>query len=188
MPNAKLKIAAITDFQTTIGMSTADYAVFQCSTEQNDLINVAITHNALAKKAGIRDVASFDSLVGSTIIATKSTDPKTGLIEEADERLQNVLNGTYGVLLLNSSNCAIAKSELLTTSTQNMQANIQARLIIEKEKEAKLVAMQRAQDRFAAKLAAQKAQAEAKAETPSTPEVVADDAVVVESEAAPLEF
>lgn len=161
MANVKLQIASIADYNTTIGKSIQDYAVLECVTPEQELINVAVTHNALIKKAGITDISALDNLIGSHLVATKDTDIRTGEVREADARVQEVVGGTYGVLLLNSSNCSILKSESFLTKSNDMQATIKARISIEREKERKAAALEKANQRFAEKMAKLKADKEA---------------------------
>ena len=179
MANVKLQIVSIQDYDTTIGRSQQDYAVFECITPENQFVNVAVTHNALTKKAGISDISALDNLIGSSIVATRNTDINTGVVTEADERLEQVLDGTYRVFVLNSSNCSILKSDSFIAKSNEMQSSIKAKLMIEKEKERKAVALERANQRFNEKMAKLKAQQEQaiEAEVSSEieePEVVAE--------------
>lgn len=178
MANVKLQVASISDYKTTIGRSVQDYAVLECLTPDNQVVNVAITHNALSKKAGISDIGALDNLIGSTIVATKDTDIRTGEVKEADVRIQDTLNGTYGVFLLNSSNCSILKSESFVSKNNDMQATIKARITIEKEKERKALSLEKANQRFADKLAKLKADKEAAASV----EIVEEEALESEVE------
>lgn len=174
MANVKLQVASISDYNTTIGKSVQDYAVLECVTPENDIINVAVTHNALIKKAGITDISALDNLIGSHLVATKDTDIRTGEVREADARVQEVVSGTYGVLLLNSSNCSILKSESFLAKSNDMQATIKARISIEREKERKAAALEKANLRFAEKMAKLKADKEAAAVVTETVEETAE--------------
>ena len=184
MANVKLQIVSVQDYNTTIGRSQQDYAVFECITPENQFVNVAVTHNALTKKAGITDISSLDNLTGSSIVATQNTDINTGVVTEADERLEQVLDGTYRILVLNGSNCSILKSDSFTAKNNEMQSAIKAKLIIEKEKERKAISLERATQRFNEKMAKLRAQQEQAIEAEVSSEIQEAE-VVAEVEQEP---
>lgn len=160
--NSKLKVVSVDNFEQSFG--TTDYAVLSCLTESNNSIAVAITHNAL-KSRGI-NLSLLDNLVGSTIVATNSTDLTSGLVTSGSDRVQGILDGTtindnprspnFGnpitILLLNRSNCSIQKSDVLIAETKDLDSLTQSKVIMEVKKEKSLAASKRIQERLAAKM------------------------------------
>jgi hypothetical protein len=153
MASVKLKVLNVQDYSTTIGRSTQDYSTFNCATPNDETVLIAVTHNALKRKAGIDDCSSADLLIGCTLIAQDSVTDQ-GVVEEADVNIQKVLDGTWNVMVLNSRNCSIIKTENFNAEIRDLQAKVKAKVLIEREKESKLAAQKRAEERFNAKMAA----------------------------------
>lgn len=158
--NAKLTIVSVDNFSQTFG--STDYAVFTASTESNDIVNVAVTHNALRSR-GI-NIDLLDSLVGSTLIATQNTDIQTGLVTSGKERVQGLVDGTLlnpntgkpaTILLFNRSNCSLVKSELYMSDTKDLASLTQAKVQIEEKKERKIENSRRVAERMKAKASSQ---------------------------------
>lgn len=154
--NAKLTIISVENFSQTFG--STDYAVFTASTESKDIINIAVTHNALRSR-GI-NVDLLDSIVGSTLIATQNTDIQTGLVTSGKERVQSLVDGTLlnpntnkpaTILLFNKSNCSLIKSELYLSETKDLASLTQAKVQIEEKKERKIENSRRVAERMRAK-------------------------------------
>jgi len=158
--NAKLTIVSVDNFSQTFG--STDYAVLTASTESNDIINVAITHNALRSR-GI-NIELLDSIVGSTLIATQNTDIQTGLVTSGKERVQGLVDGTLmnpntnkpaTILLFNRSNCSLIKSELYMSDTKDLASLTQAKVQIEEKKERKRENARRVAERMKDKSSSQ---------------------------------
>ena len=162
MANQKLTIVSVDNFCQPIGNS--DTAVFTAETETKEFLPVAVTYNAL-KSRGI-NVDLLDNLVGSTIICTKDTNVKDGVVTEASDRVRGILDGTlinndvtsknYGkpitIMLLNRTNCSIIKSSVYVNETKDLVSTTQAKVIVEQQKEKAKVAELRGMERLRARL------------------------------------
>lgn len=152
MANQNLKLVNVDNVSQTFGQT--DYVVFNAETTDKHPIAVAITHNAL-RKTGV-DIMLVDSLVGSTVIIKDSVDNRTGLVLTAEEKVNRIVNGEinpnsgkpFSIVLCNALDCSILKSEIYLAETKDLASSISAKVVIEKEKERKLLAMKRASDRL----------------------------------------
>lgn len=176
MPNQKLTIVSVDNFEQQIGNSV--FAVFTAETETKEFLPVAITHNKL-KAQGIH-TELLDNLVGSTVICTKDTNVKNGVVLEADFRIRGILDGTlinddldsknYGkpitILLLNRTNCQIIKSNVYLAEVKDMASTTQAKVQIEEKKERALQSSRRIADRMRALAGSTPETAPKKEETP----------------------
>jgi hypothetical protein len=152
MANQNLKLVNVDNVYQTFGQT--DYVVFNAETTDKHPIAVAITHNAL-RRTGI-DIMLVDSLVGSTVIIKDSTDNRTGLVLSADEKVNRVVNAEinpntgkpFSIVLCNALDCSILKSDIYLADTKDLASSISAKVVMEKEKERKLLAMKRASDRL----------------------------------------
>lgn len=152
MANQKLKLLSLNNAEQTFG--NTDYAMFDAETADNQQLVVGITHNAL-RSSGI-NLSLLDSLMGSTLIVKDDTDIRTGELVTAEERINRVVNQEinpnsgrpYQVVLLNRANCSVMKSELYLAENKDLASSISAKVVIEKEKERKLLSAKRASDRL----------------------------------------
>lgn len=152
MANQNVKLVSVDNVNQTFGQT--DYVVFNAETTEKHPIAVAITHNAL-RRTGV-DIMLVDSLVGSTVIIKDSTDNRTGLVLTAEEKVNRVVNGEinpnsgkpFSIVLCNALECSIVKSELYLAETKDLASSISAKVNMEKEKERKLLAMKRANERL----------------------------------------
>jgi hypothetical protein len=152
MANQKLKLLALNNAEQTFGQT--DYAVFDVETADNQQIVVGITHNAL-RSSGI-NISLLDSLMGSTIVVKDDTDIRTGELVTAEERIGRVVNQEinpntgrpYQIVLLNRANCSIIKSEIYLAENKDLASSVSAKVVIEKEKERKILSAKRASDRL----------------------------------------
>ena len=180
MANQKLTIVSVDNFCQPIGNS--ETAVFTAETENKEYLPVAVTYNAL-KSRGI-NIDLLDNLVNSTIICTKDTNIKTGVVTEASDRIQGILDGTlinddvtsknYGkpitIMLLNRTNCSIIKSSMYANETKDLVSTTQAKVIVEQQKEKARVAELRGVERLRARLNPTSVAPTAKIEEPTVPQ------------------
>lgn len=152
MPNVNLKLVSVDNANQTFGQT--DYAVVNAETADKQPIVVAVTHNALTR-AGI-NLSLLDSLTGSTIVVKDDKDIRTGELSTGESKVDRVINQEmnpytgrpYQIVLLNSGNCSILKSDLYLAENKDLASSISAKVVIEKEKERKLLSAKRASDRL----------------------------------------
>lgn len=183
----ELKIVTVDNHNTTIGRGNADYATFECETPDSNIVMVAVTHNLLTRSGVQLDM--LDLLNGSTIIVNDDENRDTGEFTSAEERLENVIDGTWGILTINSANGRIKKSPLYIAETKELTASIQAKLRIEKDNVRKIDAMKRAQERYEKKLREKQAQPASQVTEPQPTETVVDETqAVLESNSDEIPF
>lgn len=175
--SVELKIVTVDNHNTTIGRGNADYATFECETPNSDIVMVAVTHNLLTRSGVQLDM--LDLLNGSTIIINDDENRDTGEFTSAEERLENVVDGTWGILTINSANGRIKKSPLYIAETKELTASIQAKLRIEKENVRKIDALKRAQERYEKKLREKQAQPVSQGTTPQPVQPTVDETEAV---------
>lgn len=160
MSQQKLTIVSVDNFNQRFGNS--DYAVFTCQTKDNNFITTAVTHNMLQRRGVNIDL--LDSLVGSTLLINDDTDIRTGEFITGEDRISGIIDGTRinpnsgkpaTILLTNSANSSLIKGELYATETKDLAAATNAKVQMEKAKERKSLAAQRAAERIRAKMAEQ---------------------------------
>jgi hypothetical protein len=152
MANVNLKLVALDNANQTFGQT--DYAMFNAETTEKQPVVVAVTHNALTR-AGI-NLSLLDSLTSSTIVVKDDTDVRSGELVTGDSKVDRVINQEinpisgkpYQIVLLNSANCSILKSDLYLAENKDLASSISAKVVIEKEKERKLLSAKRASDRL----------------------------------------
>lgn len=145
---AKLQILSVENFSQQFG--STEYAVFISETEDKQIIPVAVSHNALRSRGVNTDLLDF--LEGSTIVANDEVNISTGVFSTGKDRVQSVIDGTYGILLLNKANCSLIKSELYTEHVKDLASTTQAKLQVEERKERKFNSAKRIAERRKAKL------------------------------------
>ena len=151
--NKKLKIVDVESVNFQFQKSPlTDYVKVICSDEDGVLYNTAITHKALTNN-GIKE-PMFRKLQGTVVTVKDSADRDSGVVETAEERLENVANGTYNILTLNASNCSVLASELLETECKEYSAVVEAKVKVEMGNQKKLDALKRVQERMALKATA----------------------------------
>jgi hypothetical protein len=159
MANVNVKLVALNNANQTFGQT--DYVVFDAETADKQPLVVAVTHNALTR-ANI-NMSLLDSLMGSTVIVKDDTDVRTGEFTAGDSKVSRVINQEinpvtgrpYQIVLLNSANCSIVKSELYLAENKDFGSAVSAKVVIEKERERKLLAMQRRAERLRSALGIQ---------------------------------
>ena len=144
---AKLVLFESTNNSQIFGSS--EYAMFLAQTEDNQIVEIGITHNCLTRK-GI-DVDNLDALIGCSVITKEYTDSRTGEIVNPEDRLQKILDGEGRVMLLTSVSCTIRKSELYLVEQKEMVASINAKAKVEFARERKQKQLQQSMDRIRAK-------------------------------------
>ena len=152
MANVKINLVALNNATQTFG--NTDYAVFDAETADKQPLVLAITHNALIR-ANVKPEL-LDSLVGSSVIVKDDTDIRTGELVTAEERIGRVVNQEinpntgkpYQIVLVNSANCSVVKSELYLAEMKDLASSTNAKMLIEEKKERKLLALKRASERL----------------------------------------
>lgn len=146
-------LETVTNHQQTYG--TQDYVIFDAFTKENQPVSVGISHNAL-RRLNV-EIGLADSLKGSTVIIKDSTDIKTGLIVTAEEKVNRVVNEEinpktgrpYSLILCSSTlDFSLLKSELYVAESKDIISATNAKVVIEKDKERKLLAIKRATERL----------------------------------------
>ena len=146
---AKLTIVALDNASQFFG--TTEYAMFQCSTESNNLVVVGLSHNFLNNKR--IDEMDYDNLVDSVITTKVSTNTLTGEINNPDETLEKVLDGEYQVMLLGRPTIdSLSLSETYKLDKRELQGIIGAKMRIERENQAKREKLERARENKLAKI------------------------------------
>ena len=146
---AVLTLMELENVSTTIGTNGVDYAVFSASTEDNDIVRCGITHNLLTRLGFGTD--NLDSLIGCSVKSKVFTDNRTGEVVNPEDQLQRVLDGESSIILFNSINATVTKSDLFKIEQREMIASVNAKAKIEMQKESKAKAMQAALDRLRAR-------------------------------------
>jgi len=188
---AVLTLMELDNVSSTFGTKGTEYAMFSASTVDNEIVTCGITHNLLTRLGFGTD--NLDSLIGCQVKTKVFTDNRTGELVNPEDQLQKVLDGESTMILFNSINAVVTKSDLFKLEQKEMIASTNAKAKVEKEKEAKAVAMQRALDRLRARaLAAQQTAVEKAASLDDEDEIsasTAPDTTTVEAEPeAELEF
>jgi hypothetical protein len=159
---AKLQIVSVESFSQQFG--NTEYAVFNCETENSEFIPVAVSHNALRSRGVNPNL--LDSLLGSTLIANDEVNIITGEFSTGQDRVENVINGTYGILLLNKANSNLIKSEVFKAEMLELVSTTQAKVQTEEKKERKIDVAKRIAERRQAKAASRLAAKATETETP----------------------
>ena len=146
---AKLTIVALDNASQFFG--TTEYAMFQATTETNNLIVVGLSHNFLNNKK--IDEMDYDNLVDSIITTKTSVNSITGEINNPDDTLEKVLDGEYQVMLLGRPSIeSLALSETYKIDKRELQGIIGAKMRIERENQAKRDKLDRARANKLAKI------------------------------------
>ena len=151
---AVLTLLELDNVSSTFGTNGTEYAMFSAQTENNDVVRCGITHNLLTRLGFGTD--NLDSLIGCKIKTKVFTDNRTGELVNPEDQIQKVLDEESTLVLFNSINATIVKSDLFKIEQKEMVASTNAKAKVEMIKEAKAKAMQAAFDRLRARaLAAQ---------------------------------
>lgn len=144
---AKLTVLSVDNHYQTFG--NTDYVTVIAETPNKEEIPVALSHNML-RKTGISE-GLFDSLAGSFIIVKDDTDIRTGEFLTAEERVQQVVDKVEKrtILLCNGANTSFVKSEVLVSEMKDINASVQAKVAVEKDKERRLLSAKRRAERLA---------------------------------------
>lgn len=152
MPSVKLTVLSVENFSQQFG--TTDYAVFTCSTVNNEQLQVAVTHNLLERR-GV-DIPMLDSFVSSTLLVNDDVDSRTAEFTSAEDRVQRVLDGTFinprtgrpiSLLTINSANGGLIKSDLYKSATNDLTSSTNAKVKVIKEEKKKLDGLARLAER-----------------------------------------
>ena len=166
MKSRKLKVVGVRTFKKTFG--TTDYSIFDCLTENQEPIQCAVAYSLLRDRGVNIDL--LDSFVDSTIIVNDDVNIKTGLLTPADQRIQQILDGTLinertgkpsQVVLVNGANGTVIKSDIYLAETKDLASSTNAKVHILNENQRKLDGAKR----LAERLKSQKAVATPVAET-----------------------
>lgn len=134
MAMSKLKILSIDRYAQQFG--TQEYAMYKMETPNSLQIVVGISHNML-NQSGIGS-ALYDSLVGSTLIVKDDVDLRTGEIrKDALKRVSDVetRQPKSSVLLVNSSNAELLKSDGLRSECVDYSVRVDANVKVEKDRQ-----------------------------------------------------
>lgn len=138
--SVKLVITDILNYEQAIGPKGVEYAMVSTLTEDNKVVMVAVSHNSLRKK-GITSMM-FESIVGCTLVVQNDVNSETGEITAtAGDKVQQVLDGVKdrSFVFCNASNHSLIKSERFNNDQADMRNSVQAKLLIEQDKERKAV-------------------------------------------------
>lgn len=153
---AVLTLLELDNVSSTFGTNGTEYAMFSAQTVDNDVVRCGITHNLLTRLGF--DLDNLDSLVGCKVQTKVFTDNRTGELVNPEDQIQKVLDGESTLVLFNSINATIVKSDLFKIEQKEMVASTNAKAKVEMIKEKKARDMQAAFDRLRARaLAAQQA-------------------------------
>jgi hypothetical protein len=141
---AKLTLIELTNSSQHFGQS--EYAMYLAQTENQEIIECGVTHNSLSRKGF--DTDNLDSLVGCTVITKEYTDNRTGELVNPEDRIQMILDGDARLVLFNSVNSSIKKSELYVIEQRELLASTNAKAKVEFQKERKLQQKQASLERL----------------------------------------
>jgi hypothetical protein len=144
---AKLTLIELTNSSQHFGNS--EYAMFLAQTSDNQIIECGITHNSLTRKGF--DTDNLDAIVGCTVITKEYVDSRTGELTNPDDRIQMILDGEARLVLFNSINSTIKKSELYLQEQKEMIASTNAKAKVEFQREKKAKQLQASLERVRAK-------------------------------------
>jgi len=150
MSNVQLTIKKVQKISTTFKNETP-YSVFTCTTTDGKDLEVAITKNMLSNVVGINEKLLSD-LVGSTVVVEDQNyvNPLTKVTEftPAEQRVSDVLNKVpnRSIILINPTNGSVIKSDPLSELIRESADNIDAKVIVSREKDARLDKLKRAQE------------------------------------------
>lgn len=144
---AKLLLLELTNSSQTFGKS--EYAMFQAQTETKEIIEIGITYNSLERQQF--DTDNLDSIIGCTVVTKEFEDNLTGELVNPEDRIQMILDGDARLLLLNSINSRIKKSELYTVKQNEQRSSISAKVKVEFLKEKKNKQLEASLERLKAK-------------------------------------
>lgn len=144
---AKLLLLELTNSSQTFGKS--EYAMFQAQTETKEIIEIGITYNSLERQQF--DTDNLDSIIGCTVVTKEFEDNLTGELVNPEDRIQMILEGDARLLLLNSINSRIKKSELYTVKQNEQRSSISAKVKVEFLKEKKNKQLEASLERLKAK-------------------------------------
>lgn len=144
---AKLTVVSVENHSQTFG--NTDYVTVIAETSDNVQIPVALSQNLL-RKTGIHE-GLYDSLAGSHIIVKDDTNIQTGEFTTADDRIQQVIDKVPNrtILLCNGANALFAKSEHLISEMKDINASVQAKVAVEKDRLRKIENAKRRAERLA---------------------------------------
>ena len=126
---AKLLLVELNNSSQFFGKS--EYAMFLAQTEGGEFVEIGITHNALERRQF--DTQNLESLTGCTITTKVYTDNRTGEIVNPEDRIEQILNGEGRLLLLNSINSTISKSDSYKREARELQGLTAAKMKLEQE-------------------------------------------------------
>lgn len=132
MALSKLKILSIDRVVQSFGVT--DYAMYKCETPSQKHIIVGLSHNMLTS-CGI-GTALYDDLVGCLLIVKDDVEISTGVLrKDAEKRVSDVENKLpkNSVLLVNSSNAELVKSDVLRNEILSYSVKVDSLVKVEKD-------------------------------------------------------
>ena len=144
---AKLTLIELTNSSQIFGKS--EYAMFLAQTSDNQIVECGITYNSLNRAQF--DTDALDSLLGCQIVTKEYTDSITGELVNPEDRIQMILDGDAKLVLFNSINSRVRKSELYTAVQKEQRSSLSAKVKVEFLKEKKQSQMQKSLERAQAR-------------------------------------
>lgn len=144
---AKLTLIELTNSSQHFGNS--EYAMFLAQTSDNQIIECGLTYNSLTRRNF--DTDNLDALVGCTVITKEYTDNRTGELMNPEDQIQKIMDGDARLVLLNTINSTIKKSELYVQEQRELVASTNAKAKVEFMREKKAKQLQASLERLRAK-------------------------------------
>jgi len=134
MSDVKLLITDIESFDPIpFGKSgTLHYPIIVSEPKGNETMVAMISENIL-RRGGISE-SNLDSLVGSYLQLKDSTS-LDGDVTPAEDRIADVLDGTYNFLLVSAANGRLVKSDVLKDELKRQDSEVRALVKVEQERE-----------------------------------------------------
>ena len=175
-----LTIVGLTNPTQLFGANATAYAMFSAVCDGNSL-EIGVTHNSLTRAGYDTAPESLSRLVGCSVKTKDFVDRETGAIINGDERVEMALEGKQRLVLFNSLNHTIERSDIYKEENIELLARTNAQVKIAKEREimnAKKLAL-------LARIASRPAVADAP-DTDETPSPEQPAELTLETESAPF--
>ena len=151
---AKLTLIELTNVSQFFGQS--EYAMFLAQTQDNQIVECGITHNSLRRKGF--DTNNLDSLITCQVVTKPYRDSRTNELINPEDRIQMILDGDARLVLFNSVNSSVTKSELCKAEEKELVSLTNAKVKVELDKERKREQLLKSAERMRTKLLAALAQ------------------------------
>jgi len=130
---ANLLIMQLSAVSKIFSRTGTKYALFTVQDQDTKKVfEAGLTHNSLKDKGF--NLNFLDSLNGCTI-TTKSFVDRDGVIQDPQDQIDRCNDGQCSLVLLNSQNSNVIKSELYIAETKDMAASVEAKVITEQNRE-----------------------------------------------------